>query len=368
MDSHDYLEDDLQRKEKRDSRHDRKKLRAKDRSKYKKTDQDQQKKLEQGIIPKEHNFERGRVLSINGENITVESEGKLVTCVLRGSLKKDRQRIKNLIIVGDFVLFSSSSAGEGLIEEVEPRRTVLSRADNLSRQKEHLIAANIDLVLITVSVVQPVLKTPIIDRYVIAAEKGGMDYLVIVNKIDLLEADSFEAEVEKELYEDAIQAYSIANIPFLGVSTVTNEGLAELKKAMQGRASVFSGQSGVGKSSLINAITGSSLLTREGVERTGKGSHTTTTAQLLPLEGSGWVIDTPGIRSFGLWNLCSEDIAAYFDEFTPFAAQCKFANCTHTHEENCAVLKAVEAGQIHPLRYDSYQALIAQLQEIHLRR
>lgn len=364
-DSH-FYEDELQRHEKRESRAERKFLRSKDRSQYKKSDIDQQRKQE---VPLEYKTGtlRGRIISVTGETINVVDENNLpVTCVLKGSFKQDLQRLKNPVVVGDFVRFIPSDTGDGFIVDIEPRKTFLSRADNLSQKKEHLIAANIDQVLITVSILQPSLKIPIIDRYIIAAKKGGMEPIVIVNKIDLLENE--EAEYEKILFEEATKAYAIAGVTFLGVSASTDQGIKELQKLMQEKVSVFSGQSGVGKTSLINTLTGSTFATREGVERTGKGAHTTTKAQLLPLKKGGWVIDTPGIRSFGLWNLQKEDIASYFKEFQNEAAKCKFANCTHTHEQECAVIAAVEDGVIHSLRYDSYCALLEQIDEKHLRR
>ncbi len=361
-----HYEEELQRHEKRLSRGDRKVLRAKDRSKYKKTDVDQQVKSAKPFEATEGAL-RGRVLSITGEYIEVASEeGHVLPCVLRGALKKEKQRVKNLITVGDFVHYLPCDGGEGMIADVEPRKTVLSRADNLDQQKEHLIAANVDLVLITVSVVHPPLKTNIIDRYIIASDRGGMDYAIVVNKIDMIQNP--DEEVERYMFEEAQKAYAIAGIPFFGVSASTGEGMDRLMELMKGKASVFSGQSGVGKSSLINTLTGSNLPTREGVQRTKKGSHTTTTAILLPLPCGGWIVDTPGIRSFGLWEIDKSHVAAYFDEIIRYAPGCAFANCTHTHEEKCAVIAAVEEDKIHPFRYQSYCAILEQLEEEHHRR
>lgn len=361
-----HYEEELERHEKRLSRSDRKVMRNKDRSQYKKSDQDQQKKQAEPFEATE-GTQRGRVLNITGETMQVASDkGPLVSCVVRGVLKHKTARMKNLIAVGDFVHFVPTNTSEGMVIDVEPRKSLLSRADNLSHQKEHIIATNIDLVLITVSVGLPLLKTPIIDRYIIAADRGNMEYAIIINKIDLLEKEEYESE--KVMYEETCKAYAIAGVHLIGISTVTGEGMDKLKEIMHDKASVFSGQSGVGKSSLINALTGSQLPTREGVERTGKGAHTTTKAQLIPLESGGWVIDTPGVRSFGLWDLKKEEVAAYFDEFADYFPRCRFANCTHTHEEGCAVIEAVEEEKIHPLRYYSYCALLEQLDQEHLRR
>lgn len=340
---------------------------AKDRSRYKTTDQRQQAKQQKEFV-NEDQLKRGRVLSIASQGIIVESEGETLTCTLKGSLKKDKSLFKNLVTVGDFVLFERSGTNDGLIGYVEPRRTVLSRAENLSRRKEQLIAANIDQVIITVSVVSPTLKPSLVDRYIIATQKGGMEPVVVVNKIDLLKSKEPEIEAEKVLYEDFIKAYAAAGITVIPVSAETTEGIEELKKTMKDKASVFSGQSGVGKSSLINAVTGKNLRVGALVERTNKGTHTTTSAHLIPLEMGGWCIDTPGIKSFGIWDLDKEVIEHYFPEIFDCGVKCKFPDCSHLHEADCAVVKAVEKGEISSIRYASYQMLIDSVSKEHLRR
>lgn len=329
----------------------------------------QQAKQQKEFVP-EGDFLRGRVLSIASQGIIVESEGEILTCTLRGSLKKDRTQFKNLVTVGDFVFFERSGTNDGLIVHVEPRRTVLSRAENLSRRKEQLIASNIDQVIITVSVVSPDLKPSLVDRYIIATQKGGMEPVIVVNKIDLLEnaEDSPEIEAEKELYQNFLKAYEAAGIPVISMSTKTGEGIDALKLVMKDKASVFSGQSGVGKSSLINAVSGKNLRVGGLVERTNKGTHTTTTAQLIPLEMGGWCIDTPGIKSFGVWDLDREVVEHYFPEIFDCGANCKFPDCSHLHEAGCAVVDAVEKGEISWMRYESYQTLRQSLSEGHFRR
>lgn len=362
----------LNRKE---GKKERKLAQSKDRSKYKKTDHlKYQKSLEKELLTKlgKQEWMEGRVLSIMPQGIIVDYEGERFSCILKGLLKKDRTQAKNLVAVGDFVLFEKQGAGEGIIAHVQPRKSVLSRADNLSRRKEQLIAVNIDQVMITLSVVHPELKFPIIDRYIIAAQKGGMDPIIVINKIDLLKdnegIDPVLIEQEKELFEEAIKAYKVAGIPLIAVSTKTGEGMEQLKKSMQGKASVFSGQSGVGKSSLINAVVGLDLRVGEVVEKTKKGSHTTTTAQLIPLESGGWCIDTPGIKSFGVWELTKDELQGFFPEIQECGRECKFIDCTHTHEENCAVIKAVEEERLSLMRYESYQGLMNSLGTAHVRR
>lgn len=370
---HDYEERFL-REDRKAGKQERKLASSKDRSKYKKTDREKfqlSPELHKNIKLSKEELLKGRVLSITPQGFVVAYEGKTIVCSLRGLLKKDKSQMKNLVTVGDFVLFEKSSEDEGLIAHVEPRRTLLSRADNLSRRKEQLIAANIDLALITASVVSPPLKPSLVDRYIIAAIKGGLEPVIIVNKIDLLKdktIDPILLEEENQLYHDFLEAYALAKIPVIPVSIVTNEGLDALREVMKDKASVFSGQSGVGKSSLINAITGLDLRVGKIVDRTQKGSHTTTTTNLLPLEFGGWCIDTPGIKSFGVWDLKKDKVENYFHEIHEHAKYCKFPNCIHLHEEDCAVIKALHEGKISLLRYQSYQLLMDSISQEHYRR
>jgi ribosome biogenesis GTPase len=364
---HHFEEEHFLERFRKDSKQTRRAARSKDRSKFKKTDwQKYLKKTEldktQKISTKE--LLRGRVLSIKSQDIVVECENKLFHCVLRGLLKKEKGLVKNLITVGDFVLFEKTSETEGAIAQVEPRKSVLSRADKLSQRKEQLIAANIDQVLITVSLVTPPLKPFLVDRYIIAARKGGMDPILVVNKIDLIDID----DEQKTLFEEMLNAYPKTGIPVIPVSVEKKQGLDRLRDAMHNKASVFAGQSGVGKSSLINAITGLNLPVGDIVEKTRKGAHTTTRAHLVPLEFGGWCIDTPGIKSFGVWDLKKDEVEQYFPDIYECGHQCKFPDCTHSHEMGCAVLHAVEKGEISQLRYDSYQYLMESVSEKHRRR
>jgi len=328
-----------------------------DRSKYKKTDAKKRKqRLLEGAQKKLAKKEllRGRVLAILPEGISVEHEREIYFCSLRGSLKQEMTHAKNLIAVGDFVLFEIEREKSGLIAHIEERYSVLSRQEHLRRRQNQLIAANIDQVLITVSVVKPPLKPSLVDRYIIATYKGRMKPVILVNKIDLLEVGSHETA----LFKLFIKTYTLLNIPVIPISTITGEGIDLLKKTMKNKASVFSGQSGVGKSSLINAVTNLTLPIGDVVKKTKKGTHTTTAAQFILLKFGGWCIDTPGIRSFGIWDLQREDLNIYFPEIYEISRLCKYPDCTHSHEPGCALEEALKNKKISSLRFESYLKLL----------
>ncbi len=367
------FEEEFYSKDKKASRKERKRVSAKDRSKYKKSDQDQIKKQSEQASQENAHLDLGRVLAIAPEGILVACGEKEFLCTLKGALKQDKTRMKNLIAVGDFVRVEHEGGAQGSIAKIEERRSILSRADNLSRNKEQLIAVNIDQVLITTSVVFPALKPFLVDRYIIAAQKGNMEPVILINKIDLLSTppshiDPADLEQERTLYEEFLVIYRNLDFKVIPLSIETGEGLEELKEAMKGKTSVFSGQSGVGKSSLINLATGSSLITGAVVQRSGKGSHTTTTTHLIPLEEGGFCVDTPGIKSFGVWDLQKEELSAYFSEIFALSSGCRFPDCSHINEPGCAVKQAVEERNISPLRFASYCALMASITEEHRQR
>lgn len=358
-----FLGDDRKR-----DKQERKEKKAKDRTKFKKTDKDKweaKQVLENQRGREDVTLCKGRVLAIHPESVIVDYEGVKYGCRLRGFLKKEKSSEKTLVAVGDFVEFAIQEKDKGTIYSILERKSVLQRADNLSRRQAQLIAANIDQVFITMSVVLPPLKPFLADRYIIAADKGGMTPIIVINKIDLLKTASDE---EKETYEEFKKGYLKTGIPCVSVSTVTGEGLDTLREMMKGKASVFSGQSGVGKSSLINAMTGLNLAVSSPVEKTQKGAHTTTKAELIPLPQGGFCIDTPGIKSFGVWNLTRDEVESYFDEIHALGAGCKFPDCCHLHEKDCAVKKAVEEGALSPLRYGSYITLLETVDVKHVRR
>lgn len=348
----------------------RKRAIAKDRSKYKKTDQQKLKKAQALQEFKADDLLHGRVLSITSQGAKVETDEKRnYECSLRGLLKKEKTDQKNLLAVGDLVQFKPISDTHGVIYYVAPRKSILARADNLSRKKSQLIAVNIDQVLITVSVCVPALKSSIVDRYIIAAIKGNMTPVIVINKIDLLKGSLLpEDQLEKKRYEMFKTTYEELGMEVIPISVVTKEGIDRLKQVMKDKSSVFSGQSGVGKSSLINEITHLDFKVGAPVEKTGKGAHTTSKAELVPLDFGGFCIDTPGIKSFGIWDLKREEVESYFSEIHKIGRTCKYPNCSHTQEEACAVKEALERGEISLLRYESYVSLIETLKLEHLRR
>ena len=350
-------EEEFHKGGKRISRSQRKKASRLDRSKYKKTDLQKVKTIKPQNDP---SLKRGRVVSILGENIHLVLNKKKYICTLRGVLKKDSSLLKNLVAVGDLVYFSEDDLS---IHSIEDRYSILSRKD-LLRKKEHIIAVNIDLVFIVVSVISPPLKPFLIDRYLIAAAKGKMDPVILINKIDLLE----KASEEEEKYNQVIEAFTKSGYKIFGISTKTKEGIDPILEEMKNKASVFSGQSGVGKSSIINTCLGTKLKTGPIVEKTSKGAHVTTRANLIPLKKGGYCIDTPGIKSFGIWLLTKKDIKTHFKEFLDYSVFCKYHDCDHLAEPNCAVKKAVEEKKIPMLRFDAYRSLIESLEKKELNR
>ena len=245
------------------------------------------------------------------------------------------------LAIGDRVRF-----GLGAVREILPRRTTLSRPDPHNPRVERVLAVNVDVVVNVVSVSSPPLRAGLIDRYLVAIQRGGAEPLICVNKIDLLQD-------RREL--DALNVYREAGVPVVLCSAATGAGISELLTALTGLTCVFSGQSGVGKSSVLNAVCPSLALATKAVsEAHNKGRHTTTSSSLHVLANGTRVIDTPGIRQFGLWEISAEELGAYFREFGRFSLGCLYANCTHTHEPGCEVKEAVLRGGIAQARFDAY--------------
>jgi ribosome biogenesis GTPase len=289
---------------------------------------------------------RGRVTQVNGLQSVVETDdGRTYRCAVRRLLKSLVTGARSVVTTGDVVEFRPSG-GEGLIERVEPRHGVLTRA---SRRREHVLVANVDQVVIAVSLSEPDLKPHLIDRYLATARRGGLTPVICLNKADLVETVDCQP---------LVGAYSQLGITTILTSATTGLGIDRLRAALAGRESVFAGQSGVGKSSLLNAVQpGLGLRVRSISSSTEKGRHTTTTAELIRLDGGGWVVDTPGVRQLQLWDVHPGEVEEFFPELHPFVPHCVFPDCTHTHEDHCAVKRAVARRLVSSRRYTSYLGL-----------
>ncbi len=291
----------------------------------------------------------GRVVCVYGlDNLVQTDDGRRFRCKVRQVLKSLSTDERSIVTTGDRVWILPASNNEGVIERVEPRHGLLTRA---SRKREHVLVANVDQVVIVVSLREPELKQHLIDRYLVSAEQGAIRPIICLNKADLV--DPVESQ-------PLIGSYSQLGIPTLLTSATTGIGIERLRRILKDRQSVISGQSGVGKSSLLNVIQPElGLRVREVSEVNQKGKHTTTTAELIQLNFGGWVVDTPGIRQFELWDVRDEEVEGFFTEFRPYVALCGFPDCTHTHEDRCAVKKAVALRYLSDQRYFSYLGMIS---------
>ncbi len=286
----------------------------------------------------------GRVLRVQGLHSMVRDDaGVLVRCATRRLLKTLASGQRHIVAAGDIVWFRPDGQMEGIIERVEPRRGIICRN---SRGRQHVLVANVDQVVIVTSAAEPRLKPNLIDRLLVTAEKARIRPVICINKIDLIHpADLMPL----------VGVYSQLGYEVLLISVMTGQGIERLKERLAGAESVVTGQSGVGKSSLLNAVEpGLELRVQTVSDESQKGRHTTTTAELLPLSFGGYVVDTPGIRQFQLWDVIPEEVSGFFRELRPYVSRCRFPDCTHTHEADCAVKDAVADGWIDTRRYESY--------------
>jgi ribosome biogenesis GTPase len=308
---------------------------------------------------------------------TVHSQGREIDCTLSSlihkqlifptadptSLRHAVQEVRDIdhvdpVAIGDRVHYVDAGNGHGMIVEILPRRTKLSRPAPVPGQRvfEQVIVSNADLVLPVFSAANPTPKWGLLDRYLVTAEAAGLPALIVINKLDL-------AWKNPELDEE-IEIYRRIGYPVLLVSAVTGEGVEELKNALRGKLSVFVGKSGVGKTSLLNAIQPELGLRVKAVSsgEVGKGRHTTTHLEMFELDLGGALVDTPGMREFGLWDIEAAELADLFPEMAEYVGRCKFGlSCHHDREPGCAVRKAVMAGTISPYRYQSYMRLREEL-------
>jgi ribosome biogenesis GTPase len=292
----------------------------------------------------------GTVLRAQSGFFWVQTADGLIECRLRGRLKRDRQST-DIAVIGDRVEISLVDPSHGAVEAVLPRRSKLARRGAGSRgaHKEDVLVANLDQVMLTFSCAAPAFAPRMLDRYLVICEHSGLEAVVVATKIDLVEPATAEA---------LFSPYARIGYPVLYVSNTTGAGLEAVRAQAAGRISVVTGKSGVGKSSLLNALQPElALATAEVSTALNKGRHTTTVAELIALPEGGYLADTPGIREIGLWQVPDEDLAWCYREMRPFLDDCFFAGCSHRHEPDCAVRAAVQRGAVSPERYDSYVRL-----------
>jgi ribosome biogenesis GTPase / thiamine phosphate phosphatase len=289
----------------------------------------------------------GRVLRVYGLHSEVQdADGAIYQCATRRILKTLTSDQRHAVIAGDRVLFrlvENNNIKEGFIERVEPRHGALCRE---VRGRQQILVTNVDLVAIVSSAAEPRLKPNLIDRMLVAAEKGNIRPVICINKIDLVDPADLQP---------LVGVYSQMGYEVLLLSAKTGFGVDRLRNLLLDRSSVLAGQSGVGKSSLLNCVDPALHLRVQAVsEETEKGKHTTSTARLMPLHDGGYVVDTPGIRQFQLWDVVPEEIDSFFRDLRPYVSLCRFPNCTHTHEDDCSVKNAVADGLLDERRYESY--------------
>lgn len=296
----------------------------------------------------------GRVLSAAGGVYDVElADGTVVPATLRGRLKLE-QRTGDKVVAGDRVEIARDGAG-ATIESVEPRRTELARRAPGRSRGAKVVVANPDQLVAVFAVTHPEPNPRLLDRFLVTAEVNALPAVVVANKTDLLPSGQAS---------DVFAAQEAAGYRVLHTSVTTGAGLGELRELLCGNTSVLTGPSGVGKSSLLNAIEpGLSLSVGVVSKAVGKGRHTTVTSRLIPLACGGYVADTPGLRELGLWQVDAEQLANAFPEFGRHADRCRFNPCSHSHEPGCAVTAAVRKGTIHPDRHASYLTLLEEILE-----
>lgn len=289
---------------------------------------------------------RGLVIQSQSGFYTVETDQGILVCRLRGRFKRG-PRMGDIVAIGDWVHVSKLDEDNGMIEEIEPRATLISRmAPTPQGEYQQIIIANPDQAVFVYACAEPEPRLRMLDRFLVSAEREGIPSLIVANKVDLVG----ESEAES-----LFGHYESLGYPVVYTSARSHLGLEEFRQLLVGKVSALAGPSGVGKSSLLNAIQpGLGLAVRQVSQATGKGQHTTVARQLFPLKEGGYIADTPGMKALALWDIGAEELDAYFPELRSLVAHCQFSDCTHIQEPGCAVLEALALGRIHPQRYESY--------------
>jgi len=289
---------------------------------------------------------RGRIIKSQSGFYAVQTADGVYVSQLRGRLKRG-PRLGDVVAVGDWVHISDLGGGNAVIEAIEPRQRMISRLDPRPQGVyQQILIANPDQAFFVFACQNPEPHLGMVDRFLVIAEKQNLPAVIIANKVDLVGLETARA---------IFGHYEPLGYPVMYTSVKTGEGVQVLRDSLIGNVSLFSGPSGVGKSSLLNAIQPGLKLSASHVsEATGKGRHTTVVRELMPVIGGGYVADTPGLKALALWDIEPEELDGYFPEIRAIVDQCAFSDCTHVHEPDCAVLSALERGQIHPERYASY--------------
>ena len=299
---------------------------------------------------------KGLVIKNTGSWYSVKTdEGNLVECKIKGNFRLKGIRSTNPVAVGDRVEIVTNQEGTAFISGIEDRRNyIIRKSQNLSKQS-HIIAANVDLAFLVATIAHPQTSTTFIDRFLASAEAYSVPVVIVFNKVDLLQDD----EDAMRYLDMMVNLYETVGYRCVRVSAATGEGLDQLQSMLHDQITLLSGNSGVGKSTIINRLLpGVNLRTAEISEAHDTGMHTTTFSEMLPLPQGGYLIDTPGVKGFGSFNMQPEEIGSYFKEIFHFSKDCRFSNCTHTHEPGCAVIKAVEDHYIALSRYQSYLGML----------
>ena len=296
----------------------------------------------------------GTVIKNTGFWYTVlTDDGREVDSKVKGNFRLKGIRSTNPVAVGDGVEICVNAEGQALITAIDDRRNyIVRRSTNLSKQS-HIIAANVDQAFLVVTVAHPETATTFIDRFLASAEAYSVPVVLVFNKTDLL------SDEERRYQELMVRLYETVGYECRQVSAATGEGTDDLRNLLGDRVTLLSGNSGVGKSTLLNLlIPGAEARVADISDAHDTGMHTTTFSEMMPLPGGGWIIDTPGIKGFGSFDMEPEEIGSYFKEIFKFSKDCRFNNCTHTHEPGCAVRKAVEDHYIAESRYRSYLSML----------
>lgn len=301
---------------------------------------------------------RGRVIKSTGSWYSVQVEDRQVQARLKGKFKQDELKLTNPIAVGDWVeLAVEPSQDTAVIHEILPRENYVIRKSTRKQHFSHIIASNLDQAILVITMKNPRTSLGFIDRFLVSTESFRIPAMLVVNKVDLMKGENAD-----DWLLDIHEIYEPLGYQVLEVSATEDQNLADkFLPFVRGKSSLIAGHSGVGKSTLLNKLApGASQQTKEVSNFSSKGVHTTTFAELFPLPGGGDLIDTPGIKEFGILDVEENELSHYFPEMRKYLGQCKYNNCRHVNEPGCVILEKLEEGYIHPYRYQSYLNILSE--------